>query len=698
MASSIDSSASQFIRFFEQAPGFVVFFRGPEHVYELQNLAHARLAENRDIIGKPVREAFPDLEGQPFFELLDRVYQTGETYVGRGVSLKIKPHPEAVAEERFIDFVYQPVFDDAGQVIGIVSQGSDVTEQVRAQTQLQRKQAELEDMVRERTFALQRTQEALDLAKQLQGDKMDLLRLVDQAPGFLAVMGNREHVFELANRAYFQMVANRKLIGLPIRQALPELADQGFFELLDQVFDSGEPFLGNDVPVVLRSNDDTREYTLYVDFIYQPILNDEGQVSGILVQGSDVTARKNAQDEVKRYQSELESLVERRTRALEEAQHALMQAQKLESIGKLTGGIAHDFNNVLQVISGSLQLLRMRVGEDPKARQYLDTALGAVSRGATVASQLLTFARRQPLQPRVVNLGQIVSQMSGLLHQAMGAEIAVQLKCTPELWNVALDPHLFESALLNLAINAKDAMAGGGTLEISLANVELDASTAALERDLHAGPHVLLNVNDTGHGMPAAVLERAVEPFFTTKREDRGSGLGLSMVYGFAKQSGGHLSIQSEVDRGTSVRLYFPRSHEDHVELSMPAPGPVRGGNETILVVEDDAAVQETAVAMLTGLGYRVLRADNAEAGLVIVKSGVTIDLLFSDVVMPGLVRSAELAEQARALIPGLKVLFTSGYPQDRIGQGGRLGPDVNLLKKPYGLEELAASVRSVLG
>ena len=172
----------------------------------------------------------------------------------------------------------------------------------------------------------------------------------------------------------------------------------------------------------------------------------------------------------------------------------------------------------------------MRVGEDAKARQYLDTALGAVSRGATVASQLLTVARRQPLQPRVVNLGQIVTQLSGLLHQAMGAEIEVQLKFAPDLWNVALDPHLFESALLNLAINAKDAMAGGGTLEISLANVELDASTAALERDLHAGPHVLLSVSDTGHGMPATVLERAVEPFFTTKREDRGSGLGLSMV------------------------------------------------------------------------------------------------------------------------------------------------------------------------
>lgn len=689
--------ASQFVRFFEQAPGFVVFFRGPQHIFELQNHAHAQLTEHRDIIGKPVREAFPELEGQPFFDLLDEVYKTGKPFIGRGLSLKLKRHPDLLAEEHFVDFIYQPVIDEDGQVIGIVSQGNDVTEQVAAQAALEKKQKELEAMVAERTETLLKTREALELARQLQYEKNSLSRLVDQAPGFLTVLGKPEHVFEIANRAYFKIVGNRPLIGLPIREALPELAGQGFFELLDQVYTSGEAHIGSDTPAQLRDEIDGNMYTIYVDFIYQPIHNEEGQVHGILVQGSDVTDRKLAQDEVKRYQLKLETLVEERTRALEEARLALVQSQKLESIGKLTGGIAHDFNNVLQVISGSLQLLRHHTAGQQQPQRYVDTALAAVARGATVASQLLAFARRQPMQPRVVDLARILSRLTGLVHQALGADIEVRTAFAANAWNVALDPHLFESAMLNLAINAKDAMPGGGRLEITLANVELDPHGPVFPPDLRAGSYVRLSVADNGHGMSPEVLERAVEPFYTTKLADRGSGLGLSMVYGFVKQSGGHLQLESEVDVGTTVHLYFPRSDGELSEPRRPASGPARGGNETILVVEDDAAVQETAVAMLGDLGYRVLKADNADAGLVIVKSGVTIDLLFTDVVMPGRVRSVELAEQASLLIPGLKVLFTSGYPRDEIGQGGRLGPEVNLLQKPYGLEELAKRIRAVL-
>jgi PAS domain S-box-containing protein len=383
---------------------------------------------------------------------------------------------------------------------------------------------------------------------------------------------------------------------------------------------------------------------------------------------------------------------------LDEARQALLHSQRLEAVGKLTGGVAHDFNNILQVISGSLQLLAGAVAHMPTAQRHLAMALSAVDRGAKLSGQLLAFARRQPLQPYVLNPGRVVRGMEELVRRAVGETVEVETVVSASLWNTMLDPHQLENVVLNLAINARDAMPGGGRLTIELSNTMLDDSYVARAHEVPSGQYVLLAISDTGSGMLPEVMERAVEPFFTTKGEGQGTGLGLSMAFGFVKQSGGHFRIYSEVGHGTTIKAYFPRTLDAEQALPEPASSEVKGGTETILVVEDDPNVQATVVGMLGELGYHVLRADNAEMALAVLKAGVRCDLLFTDVVMPGKLKSTELARQAKAMLPNLKVLYTSGYTQNAIIHGGRLDPGVELLSKPYRREALAAKVRQMLG
>ncbi|VXC97354.1 conserved hypothetical protein [Burkholderia sp. 8Y] len=687
----------ELLRLFEQAPGFVCFFRGPNHIYQLQNGAHHRLAGFKPIIGKPVREALPELEGQGFFELLDEVYETGRPFVGRAVPLRVDPEAGGQSEARFIDFVYQPIVDDAGAVVGIFSQGNDVSDQVQAQEALKRKQGELEQVLVERTEALASTSRALELAKELHVDNTRLLRLFEQAPGFVCVLRTRDHVIELANAAYRRLTGDRELVGKRVRDALPEVVEQGFIDLLSRVFDTGEPFIGKAVPVMIQPRDGGPLETRFLDFVYQPIAGNDGEVAGIFVQGQDVTVQKLAQDEVERYQTSLEGLVEERTRELEQTQAALQRSQKLEAIGKLTGGIAHDFNNILQVIGGNLQLLCASVAGNETAIKRVDTAASAVERGAKLSSQLLAFARRQPLQPVVTNLAPVVAGMDDMLRRALGESVVMETVLAGGLWNALVDPHQLENVVLNLAINARDAMPDGGKLTIEMSNSMLDDDYVASDADLEPGQYVLLAISDTGTGMTREVMERACDPFFTTKPEGVGTGLGLSMAYGFVKQSGGHFKIYSEVGHGTTIKIYLPRSLEAVVQTTSLAAAPVVGGSETILVVEDDLAVQSTVVEMLRELGYQVLKADNAESALGILQSGLPIDLLFTDVVMPGKLRSPELARRAKALLPGIEVLFTSGYTQNAIVHGGRLDAGVQLLTKPYRREQLARKVRHML-
>ena len=383
--------------------------------------------------------------------------------------------------------------------------------------------------------------------------------------------------------------------------------------------------------------------------------------------------------------------------ALVRSEQALLQAQKLESIGKLTGGVAHDFNNVLQIISGNLQLLKLTVADSPQAAQRLDSAASAVERGAKLSSQLLAFARRQPLKPLVTDLGHLLRRMHELIRRALGEDIAEETFISDGLWHTLVDPNQMENVLLNMAINARDAMDKGGRLTFTLSNVTLDAEYASLHADVLEGQYVLLTITDTGHGMARDVIDQIFEPFFTTKREGEGTGLGLSMAYGFIRQSAGHIKVHSAPGAGTTFKIYLPRSLEKLAEPPPGLSGPVLGGSETILVVEDDAPVQHTVVDMLRGLGYEVLHADDGASALALLGTGVAVDLLFTDVVMPGPVSSKELAQQARLLLPELAVLFTSGYTHNAIMQGGRLDPGVELLSKPYQREDLARRIRHVL-
>ncbi|WP_420868267.1 response regulator [Cupriavidus oxalaticus] len=386
--------------------------------------------------------------------------------------------------------------------------------------------------------------------------------------------------------------------------------------------------------------------------------------------------------------------------ALRHAEEALRTAQKMEAIGKLTGGVAHDFNNLLQVIGGNLQLLARDLSGNTDAAPRLRNALAGVARGAKLSSQLLAFGRRQPLAPRVVNLGRLARTLDDMLRRALGDGIEIETVVADGLWNTLVDPFQVENALLNLAINARDAMHGQGRLTIEARNTWLDE---ALEEPPHgraprpAAQYVLLAVTDTGTGMTPEVQEHVFEPFFTTKPEGQGTGLGLSMVYGFIRQSDGHVKIVSKPGRGTTVKLYLPRVNMAEDPDTEPDTDRARGGGETVLVVEDDEDVRATVVEMLASLGYHVLRARDAQGALAIVERGVHIDLLFSDVVMPGPLRSTELADKVRELLPGIAVLFTSGYTDSIIVHGGRLDPGVELLSKPYRHEALARKVRHVL-
>jgi len=381
-----------------------------------------------------------------------------------------------------------------------------------------------------------------------------------------------------------------------------------------------------------------------------------------------------------------------------EMDERLRQSQKLEAVGQLTGSVAHDFNNLLTVIMGNSELLTRRLEGDSGLRALAEMTGTAAQRGAELTHRLLAFARRQPLEPKLVDVGKLVSGMDGLLRRTLSEDIDIEIVRGGGLWIVEVDPGQLELALLNLAINARDAMPGGGQLTVETANVWLNDAYVEENPGASPGQHVLVSVSDTGAGMPREVMDQAFEPFFTTKDVGKGSGLGLSMVYGFVKQSGGHIKIYSEMAEGTSVKLYFPRSFAEDAEIA-GAVQEIRpaGGSERILVVEDDELVREHVISQLKGLGYRVTSAGNGPEALEVLKQLEDIDLLFTDIIMPAGIDGGELANQARKLRPGLRVLFTSGYTENAIVHSGRLDRGVQLLSKPYRLRELASKVRSVL-
>jgi PAS domain S-box-containing protein len=375
----------------------------------------------------------------------------------------------------------------------------------------------------------------------------------------------------------------------------------------------------------------------------------------------------------------------------------LRQAQKMEAVGQLTGGVAHDFNNLLTVVAGNLEMAAEAAAGDPPLAAKIAAASRAAARGAQLTHRLLTFARRQSLNPRSVDLNTLAAGMDEMLRRTLGEAVDLQLVLDQSLWSVEADSAQVENALLNLAINARDAMPRGGRLIVETANTRLDADYAAQEPEVTPGDYVLLAVSDSGGGMTAEVAERAFEPFFTTKKPGQGTGLGLSTVYGFVKQSGGHVKIYSEVGHGTTVRIYLPRGEASAAAQRPAAEAAAAGGGETVLVVEDDPDVRSLAVSLVGALGYRVLHASDGPSAVAVLKTRSDIDLLFTDMVMPGGMTGAELARTAMALRPGIAVVYTSGYTEAAVARNGDLDPGIELLSKPYRRQILARALRAAL-
>ncbi|KQS75185.1 histidine kinase [Rhizobium sp. Leaf384] len=1024
------SSERERLRYmFENAPGFIAMLYGPEHVFDLVNQAYLNLVGNRDVLGKTAREAYPDLVGQGFFELLDRVYASGEAHVGTAVPIVFKNGTEGESRERFIDLVYQPIRDPDDRIVGVFAQGSDVTDRVMAEKALRASEEHSRQIIDSAvdyaiialdldgcivrwndgarlTFgwtadevvgshwemlfnpqdkAAGKADEAIRAALEngsahhdrwhvrkdgrrfwASGEIRPLLDNSGTAIGFVKILRDRtqEHLADQAlidaqarlRRAQvaggvgvfaLDLTSNVlaptpefcKIYGLDVVDTIPIdmiqalvvdddqsvasnpetrrsgtaplnveyrirradtgekrfIARRGEFEYDDQgvpvrfvgvvqdvterrrsqralresearfraltqampnhVWTAGpdgkldwfnsrvyeysghsegelngdawvgmvhpedlEPAVekwtsslstGNPYETEFRLRDRNGAYRWHIARGI-PIKDETGAVVLWIGTNTDIEEQRATLEHVSELNETLEQRVAERTAdrdrmwrlstdimlvadfqanilsinpawtsllgwlpeellntsftrlihpddlratldevaklgsgattfafvnryqcrdgsyrtiswtavpddsyihavgrdvtqeqeaatALRKTELALQQAQKMEAIGNLTGGVAHDFNNLLQVVAGNLQLLGKDIVGNERAQKRVSNALEGVNRGSKLASQLLAFGRRQALDPRVLNVGRLVRGMDDMLRRTIGEGIEVETVVSGGLWNTLVDPMQIENALLNLAINARDAMEGYGRLTIEVGNAFLDDAYALRHDEVEAGQYVVVSVTDTGSGMGAEVMEKVFEPFFSTKPEGKGTGLGLSMVYGFVKQSGGHVKLYSEIGQGTTVRMYLPRSTQLEDLRLEQANIPVEGGHETVLVAEDDEGVRSTVVEMLQELGYRVLKAPDAAAALSIIESGVAIDLLFTDVVMPGPLKSADLARKAKDRIRDIGVLFTSGYTENSIVHGGRLDAGVQLLSKPYSREQLARKIRQVL-
>jgi PAS domain S-box-containing protein len=381
-----------------------------------------------------------------------------------------------------------------------------------------------------------------------------------------------------------------------------------------------------------------------------------------------------------------------------ETERQLSQAQKLQTIGQLTGGIAHDFNNILTVITGTIEILAEAVAKEPKLAAITQMIDEAATRGAELTHRLLAFARRQPLQPRTIDINALILSAANLLRPTLGDHVEIKSELDRDAWHALVDASQLTTALLNLALNARDAMTEGGKLILETGNVYLDETYAKNNSEVQPGPYVMIAVSDTGHGIPAAIRDKVFDPFFTTKETGKGTGLGLSMVYGFVKQSNGHIKVYSEEGHGTTIKVYLPRAGEQVEQATYALPvASVEGGKESVLIVEDDALVLNYVVAQFQSLGYAAHTATNATEGLAIIDRGVGIDLLFTDVMMPGGMNGRQLADTALKRRPSLKVLFTSGYTENAMVHHGRLDPGVLLLPKPYRKSDLARMVRSAL-
>ncbi|GLH47800.1 ATP-binding protein [Pseudomonas lactis] len=500
--------------------------------------------------------------------------------------------------------------------------------------------------------------------------------------------------YMIYNDSYSAFAGGRHpyLLGTPVELGWPEVAEFNR-HVVDTCLAGGTLSFNNKELVLSRHG---QPESVWLDLYYSPVAGDNQQPAGVLAIVVETTELVKSERVRQELTHNLEQRVAAEVQARSAAEDQLRQSQKLEAIGGLTGGVAHDFNNLLQVIAGNLHLLARHEPDNPQVQRRVTAAIAAVERGAKLSSQLLAFARRQPLSPAVYNPQRIYAGLGELLQRALGETIHIDVQLPQDSWCINVDRNQLENALLNLAINARDAMQGEGVIRITGENVILNPDDC-IGKSIKPGEYVRLAVADTGVGMSEATLKRAFEPFFTTKREGHGTGLGLSMVFGFVRQSGGHVDMWSEEGKGSVVQMYFPHCLEpecleDYSDVDLQA-----SGQETILVVEDNEGVRLTVVELLQQSGYTVLTAEDGDRAMQVLQRGVSPDLIFTDVVMPGRVKSTDLATWARAQNPPVPVLFTSGHTRDILSSNHLLSADIHLLSKPYSPDALTQRVRRVL-
>ncbi|MET0248233.1 MAG: ATP-binding protein [Sphingobium sp.] len=618
----------------------IVLFWGPDFC-ALYNEQYAPTIGDKHphALGRPAREGWAEL-WDDLGPLLRNVYETGETFHAKDRPFYIERHG-GQGEEVFFDISYSPMFEADGSVGGVLCIVSETTAKVLAERMMRTD--------RNRLWALARDPFLI-------ADKTGLW--LEASPAWSDILGWSQA--ELVGRTSEWMTHPDDLAATS--HEIGRL-------------DGGETTTRFENRFRMRNGE-------YRRFSWTAV--PEGEL--LYCVARDVTEqRENAQ-------------------ALAQAEAALHHAQKMETLGQLTGGVAHDFNNLLQIVTGNLDLLMRTLPDDPpRLRRAADNAMAGALRAATLTQRLLAFSRRQPLVPERIDPVRLVTEMSDLLHRTLGEMIKVEAApAQPDspTWPVEVDANQLETALLNLAVNARDAMPVGGKLTIEIQNAALDAHYAAREPDAKPGDYVVISVSDTGMGMDEATREHAIEPFFTTKEVGRGTGLGLSMVYGFIKQSGGHLRIYSEPGQGTTIAIYLPRSHGAVSAPDVaPAPQtPPAGQGETILLCEDDEQVRAYSSEALRDLGYHVIEAGSAHDALTQLEDAERpVDLLFTDVILPGGMTGADLARKAHERQPELRILFTTGYARNAIVHHGRLDPGVELLTKPFTYADLARRIRAML-